>query len=217
MSEDTRLEPDLRKALEAILLVISEPVDPNTVAQVLEAPTEEVVATLHALRAEYVDDGRGFVLREAGGGWRLYTDPGTAPYVERFVAHGRSTRLSQAALETLAIVAYKQPVTRAQISAIRGVDADGAVRSLVGRGLITELGREPVPGQPLLYGTSPAFLERLGLADLDDLPELPTLAPGGPLPAEPSPGSYKTARRELDALSADSADSDSDGEVDQAS
>lgn len=208
MSEAPQLEPDLRKALEAILLVISEPVDANTLAQVLEAPTDEVTATLHALRAEYVDDGRGFVLREAGGGWRLYTDPGAAAYVERFVAHGRSTRLSQAALETLAIVAYKQPVTRAQISEIRGVDADGAVRSLVGRGLITELGREPAPGQPLLYGTSPAFLERLGLTDLGELPVLPTLSPNGPLPAEPSPGSYKTARRELDALSADASGGD---------
>lgn len=214
MSTPAMLEPGLRKALEAILLVVSEPVDPNTLAQVLEAPTEEVTATLHALRAEYVDDGRGFVLREAGGGWRLYTDPGAAAYVERFVAHGRSTRLSQAALETLAIVAYKQPVTRGQISEVRGVDADGAVRSLVGRGLIVEVGREPVPGQPLLYGTSPAFLERLGLSDLGELPALPTLSPLGPLPAEPPPGSYKTARRELDALSADGdggGGSDDDG------
>lgn len=218
--DDARLlDPDLRKALEAILLVVSEPVDPNTLAQVLEAPTGEVTATLHALRAEYVDDGRGFVLREAGGGWRLYTDPGAAAYVERFVAHGRSTRLSQAALETLAIVAYKQPVTRAQISEIRGVDADGAVRSLVGRGLITELGRQPVPGQPLLYGTSPTFLERLGLTDIGELPVLPDLSPPGPLPAEPAPGAYKTARRELDALAPDAAGEgdEDDGEVDRAS
>lgn len=206
--EEELLEPDLRKALEAILLVVCEPVEPNTLAQVLEAPTEAVTATLRALRAEYVDQGRGFVLREAGGGWRLYTDPGAALYVERFVAHGRSTRLSQAALETLAIVAYKQPVTRAQISEIRGVDADGAVRSLVGRGLITELGRQAVPGQPLLYGTSPTFLERLGLTDIGELPVLPALSPSGPLPAEPAPGSYKTARRELDALSADAGDGD---------
>ena len=214
MSAPAMLEPGLRKALEAILLVVSEPVDPNTLAQVLEAPTEEVTATLHALRTEYVDDGRGFVLREAGGGWRLYTDPGAAAYVERFVAHGRSTKLSQAALETLAIVAYKQPVTRAQISEVRGVDADGAVRSLVGRGLIVEVGREPVPGQPLLYGTSPSFLERLGLSDLGELPALPTLSPVGPLPAEPPPGSYKTARRELDALSADAGEADAGGDDD---
>ena len=205
---DGVLDPELRKALEAILLVVEEPVDPTTLAQVLEVPTERVVAALRALRAEYVDAGRGFVLREVGGGWRLYTDPGAAPYVERFVLAGRSGRLSQAALETLAIVAYKQPVTRAQISSIRGVDADGAVRSLVGRGLIEEVGRDPSPGQPLLYGTTPAFLERLGLDDVRDLPPLPTFSPTGPPPPEPAPGQYKAARRELDVLDGDPAGDD---------
>ncbi len=190
----------LRKALEAILLVVEEPVEPNTLAQVLEVPTDDVVATLRGLRAEYVDQGRGFVLREVAGGWRLYTDPGSAPYVERFVLQGRSTKLSQAALETLAIVAYKQPVTRARISEIRGVEADGAVRSLLVRGLVEEVGREHTPGQPLLYGTTSAFLERLGISDVAELPDLPDLVPDGPLPAEPPPGGYKTARRELDAL-----------------
>ena len=198
-------DAETRKALEAILLVVEEPVDPNTLAQVLEVPTEEIVATLRTLRAEYIDDGRGFVLREVGGGWRLYTDPGAAPYVERFVLHGRSGRLSQAALETLAIVAYKQPVTRARVSEIRGVDADGAVRSLVSRGLVEEVGRETSPGQPLLYGTTPAFLERLGLEHLTALPPLPDIVPDAPLPAEPEPGGYKTARRELDALSSEAA------------
>ena len=197
----TAADLEIRKALEAILLVVEEPVDPNTLAQVLEVPTEDIVATLRALRAEYVDAGRGFVLREVGGGWRLYTDPGAAPYVERFVLHGRSGRLSQAALETLAIVAYKQPVTRARVSEIRGVDADGAVRSLVTRGLIEEIGREQTPGQPLLYATTPAFLERLGISDVSELPTLPELVPDGPLPAEPQPGGYKAARRQLDALS----------------
>ena len=206
MSDATALEPELRKALEAILLVIEEPVDANSLAQVLEAPTEAVTATLHALRGEYVDEGRGFVLREAGGGWRLYTDPGASAYVERFVVQGKSARLSQAALETLAIVAYKQPVTRAQISEIRGVEADGAVRSLVSRGLLTELGREPSPGQPLLYGTSPAFLERLGLSHVEELPPLPAISPAGPTPEEPPPGGYKSARRELDALAGDAAE-----------
>ena len=195
-----RGDPELRKAIEAILLVVEEPVRPGEIAQVLEVPTDEVTSTLRALRAEYVDEGRGFVLREVGGGWRLYTDPGAAPYVERFVLHGRSGRMSQAALETLAIVAYKQPVTRAQISEIRGVDADGAVRTLHARGLIEEVGREPSPGQPLLYGTTSLFLERLGLTGLEELPPLPALTPGGPLPEEPAPGQYKAARRELDAL-----------------
>jgi segregation and condensation protein B len=201
-----RGDPELRKAIEAILLVVEEPVQPLQIAQVLEVATEEVLMTLRALRAEYLDSGRGFVLREVGGGWRLYTEPSAAPYVERFVIHGRSGRLSQAALETLAIIAYKQPVTRAQISEIRGVDADGAVRTLHARGLIIEVGRESSPGQPLLYGTTPAFLERLGLSSLDDLPRLPALSPTGPLPEEPAPGGYKTARRELDALGGVSSD-----------
>lgn len=203
-------DPETRKALEAILLVVEEPVDANTLAQVLEVATEDVVNTLRALRAEYVDAGRGFVLREVAGGWRLYTDPGAAAYVERFVLHGRSGKLSQAALETLAIVAYKQPVTRARVSEIRGVDADGAVRSLVTRGLIEEIGREPTPGQPLLYGTTSAFLERLGISDLSELPPLPELAPSAPLPAEPEPGGYKAARRELDALATADPDAEDD-------
>lgn len=194
------LDAETRKAIEAILLVVEEPVAASTLAQVLEVAVDDVVATLRALRTEYVDAGRGFVLREVAGGWRYYTDPGAAPYVERFVLHGRGGRLSQAALETLAIVAYKQPVTRSAISEIRGVEADGAVRSLVSRGLIEEVGREVTPGQPLLYGTTADFLERLGLGDVGELPPLPSLLPGGPPPPEPSVGGYKTARRELDAL-----------------
>jgi segregation and condensation protein B len=213
------LDEELRKAIEAILLVVEEPVEANTLAQVLEAPTEQVVATLHALRTEYVDDGRGFVLREVAGGWRFYTDPGAAAYVERFVLHGRSGRLSQAALETLAIIAYKQPVTRAQISEIRGVDADGAVRSLVTRGLVEEAGRAELPGQPLLYTTTSTFLERLGLRSVEELPRLPELAPPGPPPEEPAPGGYKAARRELDALAKGDAAAPGDdeqlGEVEQ--
>jgi segregation and condensation protein B len=206
-------DAETRKAIEAIMLVVEEPVDPNTLAQVLEVPTDVVLTTLRHLRAEYVDQGRGFVLREVAGGWRLYTDPGAAAYVERFVLHGRSARLSQAALETLAIVAYKQPVTRARVSEIRGVEADGAVRSLVARGLVEEIGREPTPGQPLLYGTTSAFLERLGLDDLSELPPLPEIVPDAPLPAEPRPGGYKTARRELDALAtaAGAEETDDDG------
>lgn len=194
------LDPAVRKALEAILLVVDEPVDANTLAQVLEVATDDVVEALRTLRREYVEDGRGFVVREVAGGWRLYTDPGAAPYVERFVLHGRSARLSQAALETLAVIAYKQPVTRAAVSEIRGVEADGAVRSLVARGLVEEVGRDDAPGQPLLYGTTSAFLEQLGLGSLDELPALPSLTPRGPLPPEPPPGGYKAARRELDVL-----------------
>lgn len=206
------LDPPLRAALEAVLFVVDEPVSPGTLAQVLEVPVEDVVATLRALRRDAVDEGRGFVLREVAGGWRLYTAPHVAEYVERFVTTGRSGKLSQAALETLAIVAYTQPVTRARISEIRGVDADGAVRGLVSRGLVEEVGRAPEPGQPVLYGTGAGFLEALGLPDLEALPPLPAHTPGGPVPEEPAPGGYRVARRELDAL----AGADGAGGVDDA-
>ncbi len=187
--------PELRRALEGILLVVDEPVPADVVAEALDLPSGEVEAALTALAARYVEEGRGFALRSVAGGWRLYTDPSVAPAVERFVLHGRSGRLTQAALETLAIVAYQQPVTRARISEIRGVDADGAVRSLVARGLVTEVGRDASPGQPLLYGTTAAFLEQLGLASLEELPPLPDLGADGPLPAEPPVDGYREARR----------------------
>jgi segregation and condensation protein B len=188
---------ETRRALEAILFAAEEPVEAVSLAQVLEIPTDDVLAALADLRREYVDEGRGFVLREAGGGWRLYTDPAVAPYVERFVLNGRTARLSQAALETLAVVAYKQPVTRSQIAEIRGVDSDAVVRGLTSRGLVEEVGRDPGPGQALLYGTTIAFLERLGLNGLDELPPLPAHTPPGPLPNEPAPDAYRDARRAL--------------------
>ncbi|MFO8075460.1 MAG: SMC-Scp complex subunit ScpB [Actinomycetota bacterium] len=194
---DTPPEPGLRRALEGILLVVDEPVPVDVIAEALEAPGDEVEAALTALAACYREEERGFVLRSVAGGWRLYTDPAVAPAVERFVLQGRSGRLSQAALETLAIVAYQQPVTRSRISEIRGVDADGAVRSLLARGLVTEVGRDASPGQPLLYGTTPAFLEQLGLSSLEELPPLPDLGPDGPLPAEPPVDGYRAARRVL--------------------
>jgi segregation and condensation protein B len=211
--QELRLEPELRKALEAILLVVDEPVDVATLAQVLEVGAGEVEDALIALAAEYVEQGRGFVLRRAAGGWRMYTDPGAAAYVERFVLHGRSGRLSQAALETLAIIAYKQPVTRTEVSEIRGVDADAGVRSLLARGLVEEVGRAESPGQPTLYGTTPAFLEKLGLDSLAELPALPDLSPQGPPPPEPRPGGYKAARKELDLLR---GDTEADAAVDAA-
>lgn len=194
------LDPELRMAVEAILFVVDEPVAANILAQILEVATEEVTAGLHALREGYREERRGFTLREVGGGWRLYTHPDAAPFVERFVMKGRSNRLSQAALETLAVVAYKQPVTRATISEVRGVDADGAIRSLLLRGLIEEVGRADSPGQPLLYGTTTLVLEQLGLDDLSQLPPLVDFEADGPVPPEPPPGGYKAARRELDAL-----------------
>lgn len=211
--QELRLEPELRKALEAILLVVDEPVDVDTLAQVLEVSADDVEDGLLSLAAEYVEQGRGFVLRRAGGGWRMYTDPGAAAYVERFVLHGRSGRLSQAALETLAIIAYKQPVTRSAISEIRGVDADAGVRNLLNRGLVEEVGRADQPGQPLLYSTTSSFLEKLGMDSLEELPALPDLSPAGAPPPEPRIGGYKAARRELDLLGDDEA---AEAEVDMA-
>ncbi len=169
-------EPGLHAALEAILLVVDEPVAEVTLAQVLERPTGEVAAALRRLAAEYTASGRGFDLREVAGGWRFYTRAECAPLVERFVRDGQQTRLTQAALETLAVVAYRQPVSRARVSAVRGVNSDGVMRTLVARGLVEEAGTDPET-QAVLYRTTSYFLERLGLRDLDELPELAPFLP----------------------------------------
>ncbi|MDG4788106.1 SMC-Scp complex subunit ScpB [Micromonospora sp. WMMD1102] len=166
-------DDELRGALEAILLVVDEPVTEIVLAQVLEQPTERIAALLDRLAAGYTTAGHGFELRRAAGGWRLYTRPEYAAYVERFVLDGQSVRLTQAALETLAVVAYKQPVTRSRISAIRGVNCDGVIRTLVTRGLVEECGTEPESGA-FLYRTTTLFLEKLGL---DTVNQLPPLAP----------------------------------------
>lgn len=166
-------DAELRGALEAILLVVDEPVTEIILAQMLEQPTERVGATLTRIAEDYTAAGHGFELRRAAGGWRLYTRPQYAPYVERFVLDGQSVRLTQAALETLAVVAYKQPVTRSRISAIRGVNCDGVIRTLTSRGLVEGCGTEPESGA-FLYRTTTLFLEKLGL---DSVAELPPLAP----------------------------------------
>lgn len=168
--------PPLPAALEAVLLVTDEPVPAVTLAQVTERPTEEVELTLRELAAEYRDNGRGFELRNVAAGWRLYTRPDCAPYVERFVVDGQSARLTQAALETLAVIAYRQPVTRSRVSAVRGVNVDGVVRTLLARGLITESGQDEDTGG-ILYRTTPLLLERLGLQSLEELPSLAPLLP----------------------------------------
>jgi len=168
--------PDARTALEAVLLVVDEPVAEVVLAQVLERPTEEISHLLHALAADYDEQGRGFELRQVSGGWRLYTRESCAPYVERFVRDGQQARLTQAALETLAVVAYRQPVSRSRIAGIRGVNVDAVVRTLVTRGLITEVGTERESGA-ILYGTTAYFLERLGLDQLDELPSLSDYLP----------------------------------------
>jgi segregation and condensation protein B len=168
--------PGLRASIEAILLVVDEPVAEITLAQLLERPTHEVAAALRELAAEYTGQGRGFDLREVAGGWRFYTRDVCAPVVERFVTEGQQARLTQAALETLAVVAYRQPVSRARVSAIRGVNSDGVMRTLTLRGLIENVGQDPET-QAHLYRTTGYFLERLGLRDLDELPDLAPYLP----------------------------------------
>ncbi|MDQ1652416.1 MAG: segregation and condensation protein [Cryptosporangiaceae bacterium] len=171
-----RTPEELRPAIEAILMVVDEPVADNVLAQILERPTGEVTAVLEGLAAEYREQERGFDLRRAAGGWRFYTRSEFAPYVERFVLDGQQARLTQAALETLAVIAYKQPVTRSRISAIRGVAVDGVIRTLLTRGLIEECGAEPDTGAHL-YRTTLLFLEKLGLDTLGELPPLAPLLP----------------------------------------
>ena len=169
---------EYRKAIEAILLVSDVQVEPSLLAQLLEIPKAEIENICSELMAEYENDNRGFVLANVAGGYRYQTDPSMAPYVERFVLEGQTSRLSAAALETLAIVAYKQPISRMQISAIRGVNVDAVIRTLQQRGYIGEVGKDPGPGNAILFGTTSTFLERLGINDLSDLPPLANFVPG---------------------------------------
>jgi segregation and condensation protein B len=171
--------PALRTALEAILMVVDEPVGEVLLAQVTERPTGEVLEALRALAAEYDEAGRGFELRQVAGGWRYYTRASCTAYVERFVLDGQQARLTQAALETLAVVAYRQPVSRARVSAVRGVNVDGVMRTLVARGLVEEAGRDAGLGDggAILYRTTSYFLERLGLRGIDELPDLAPFLP----------------------------------------
>lgn len=171
------MSSELRAILEAVLFVADEPIPLTVLAQLTETPKDQVQLALESLREELDRFGRGVALREVGGGWRMYTRPDLAPYVERFVLTVQQPRLTRAALETLAIVAYKQPISRQQIAAIRGVDSDGVVQTLVARGLVQETGRDPGPGQAVLYGTTQRFLERLGLRVLDELPPIAEMLP----------------------------------------
>jgi segregation and condensation protein B len=170
-------EAPLRPALEAVLMVTDQPLDHLALAQAVGHPPREVQRALDELAAEYTRDGRGFDLRNVGGGWRFYTREEFAPIVQRYVLDGQQARLTQAALETLAVVVYRQPVSRARVSAIRGVSVDGVMRTLLSRGLVEEAGQDPETGA-VLYRTSGYFLERMGLGSLDELPPLAPLLPG---------------------------------------
>ena len=176
LSTDMAPLPPLRQCLEAILLVVEEPVADVVLAQITERPRDEVVQTLHELSAEYTEQQRGFDLRQVAGGWRLYTRAACAPLVEKFVLDGQQAKLSQPALETLAVVAYRQPVSRSRISAVRGVNCDGVMRTLLTRGLIEEAGTDADSGA-ILYRTTLLFLEKMGMRTLDELPELAPLLP----------------------------------------
>ena len=163
---------DAVAALESILFVAESPVPEAELSEVLELPPREVAQALAALGDRLSSSGSGLMLKEAGGGWRLYTRPDLRPYLERFAASPTATRLSRAAVESLAVVAYRQPVSRGQVTEIRGVDSEQALRTLERRGLIEIVGTAPGSGQALLYGTTELFLEKLGLRDLGELPPL---------------------------------------------
>lgn len=178
MSELETLDTEsLKGALEAMLLVSSDPVSASALAGVLKIAPGEAASLLAELQAEYSEHNRGFQLREVAGGWRLFTHPAYHEQVEELVLSWDTQRLSQAALETLAVVAYHQPVTREMVKGIRGVNSDGVISSLVDKGLIRELGRDPQRGQAIIYGTTNAFLEKFGLRSVKDLPDLEQFAP----------------------------------------
>lgn len=167
---------EVKAAIEAILMVCEEPVSSHVLAQVLELSLEETETHLGQMREEYSQVGRGFQLREIAGGWRFYSAPAQAPFVERFVVEGQPAKLTQAALETLAVIAYRQPVSRARVSAIRGVNVEAVMKTLVTRGLVEEVGIEYETGA-VLYSTTKVFLERLGLNAISDLPPIAPLLP----------------------------------------
>ena len=174
---DVFVDVEARRAVEAIVLAATEPVHPTVMAQLLELPVETIDDLCAHLAAEYEAQGRGFQLARVAGGYGFQTHPDAYPYVERFVLDGQTARLSGPALETLAIIAYKQPVSRVQLSAIRGVNVDATLKTLVARGYVEESGHEHTPGNPALFSTTRLFLERLGIDSLSDLPALADFVP----------------------------------------
>jgi segregation and condensation protein B len=169
-------DAELTAVLEALLLVVDTPVPVATLATVTQQTTDRVAAALERMATEFADRGSGVDLREAGGGWRMYTRARFAPYVEKLLLDGARSKLTRAALETLAVVAYRQPVTRARVSAVRGVNVDAVMRTLLARGLITEAGTDQDTGA-VTFATTELFLERLGLSSLADLPDIAPLLP----------------------------------------
>lgn len=193
------VDGELLAGLEGLLFVSDEPVELAALAMALATDHDHVLVLLDELSRRLAGRESGLVVRQVAGGWRLYTDPAIDEVIERHLLVGRSGRLSQAALETLAVVAYKQPMARGDISDIRGVNADGAVRSLVARGLLEEVGRDEGPGQAVLYGTTTRFLEELGLVSLDALPDLASVVDDLDAPDEPVGPDLRAARRALQA------------------
>ena len=174
---ETLDQSSIKGALEALLLVSSDPVSASALAGALDIAPGEAASLLAELKVEYEEANRGFQLREVAGGWRLFTHPAYHDQVEAFVLSWDTQRLSQAALETLAVIAYHQPVTRDTVKGVRGVNSDGVISSLVDKGLVREVGRDPNRGQAILYGTTNAFLEKFGLRSVRDLPDLEQFAP----------------------------------------
>ena len=193
---------EAKRAIEAMVLVATDPVEEHLLAQLLELPQTVVCDLCAELATSYETESRGFQFVQVAGGWRYQTHPDVAPYIERYVLEGQAARLSGAALETLAIVAYKQPISRGQVAAIRGVNVDGVLRTLTQRGYIDEVGRDLGPGQATLFGTTQSFLEKLGLASLDDLPPLGDFVPS----ADVVEALEQTLRADSDEAHADKAE-----------
>lgn len=167
---------ELERSIEAILMVVEEPLSEVVLAQIIERPTEEIASALAGLSEEYERQERGFTLKQVSGGWRFYSHPDLSPLVEKFVLDGQQAKLTQAALETLAVIAYRQPISRARVSAIRGVNVEAVMKTLVNRGLVEECGVEHETGA-ILYRTTNYFLERIGLNSVSDLPALAPFLP----------------------------------------
>jgi segregation and condensation protein B len=199
MNDDGSTSAETIKALEGILMVAMEPVEVSLLSQLLEISLDDVEELCRGLAAAYQEAGHGFQLVKVAGGYRFQSHPDVASYVERFVLDSQQARISSAALETLAIIAYKQPISRGQIASIRGVDPDAVMRTLQARGYIAEVGRDEGPGQAVMFGTTSLFLERLGLASLSELPSISEFVPDASVvealerglrvvPSEPSQG-----------------------------